>query len=134
MIDIGNLLVEEADERAHEPAFRLAFLAEKENVMAGKKGKVDFGKDRIFVAEDAGERSSPACSICKKLSRTSSFTDLEVQPLARRSLRLVGRTPADIKYSWWKNRIVEGGRRERDRGADLFIVGKAEVGRQTTLG
>ena len=55
VIEVGNRLVEKADERAHETAFRLAFFAEEEHVVAGDQGEVDFGNDRVVVADDAGE-------------------------------------------------------------------------------
>src|SRR5258708_905092 len=56
-----------------------------------------------------GKRSSPARSMRRKLARISSFTVLEVQPLARRAWRLVGRAPADIKSSGGMNRAAGGG-------------------------
>src|SRR5579864_6199338 len=43
-----------------------------------------------------GKRSSPCCSMRKKLSRISCLTVLEVHPLSRSSLRFVGRTLAGI--------------------------------------
>ena len=52
---IGDCVVEEADERAHQAALGLALFAEKEHVVAGDQGEVDLGQDGIFVADDAGE-------------------------------------------------------------------------------
>ena len=54
-VEIGNLVVEEADERAHQPALGLALFAEKEHVVPGEQGEVDFGDDGVLVADDAGE-------------------------------------------------------------------------------
>ena len=105
MIDVRNFVVEEADERAHEPAFGLTFLAEKEHVVAGEQGEVDFGNDGVVVADDAGKEVVAGLQHTQEVVANLFFTVLEIQPLARRSLRLVGRTPEDIKYSWWRNRM-----------------------------
>ena len=60
-VEIGNRLVEEADERAHQPALGLALFAEEEQVVAGDQGEVDLGDDGVVVADDAGkELVSPA--------------------------------------------------------------------------
>jgi hypothetical protein len=48
-------IVEKADQRAHQPALGLPFFTEKEQVVPGEDGEVDFGKDRILIADDAGE-------------------------------------------------------------------------------
>ena len=56
MVEIGNLVVEEANQRAHQPALGLALLAEEEHVVAGEEGDVDLGNDGVVVADDAGEQ------------------------------------------------------------------------------
>ena len=55
MVEVGDLVVEEADQRAHQPALGLALFAEEEQVVPGEQGEVDLGNDGVFVADDAGE-------------------------------------------------------------------------------
>src|SRR5262249_50626455 len=52
VIDVGDELVKEADERAHQPALGLPLLAEKEHVVPGNEGEVDLRDYRIFVTDD----------------------------------------------------------------------------------
>ena len=52
----GNLLVEEADERPHQPALGLPLLAEEEHVVPGEQREVDLGDDGVVVADDAGKQ------------------------------------------------------------------------------
>ena len=80
---IGNRLVEEADQRPHQPALGLALLAEKQHVVPGEQGEVDLGDDGVFVADDAGKQLLAGCSMRRKLSRISCLTVLETQPLAQ---------------------------------------------------
>src|SRR5579872_1271393 len=55
MVNVGNRVVEEANERAHEPALGLALFAEEKQVVAGDEREIDFGNDGVIVADDAGE-------------------------------------------------------------------------------
>ena len=54
--DDGHLLVEQADERAHDPALGLAALPEKDHVMAGDDGVGQLRQDGLVVADDAGQQ------------------------------------------------------------------------------
>ena len=56
IVDVGDVLVEEADQAAHQPALGLALFAQEEQVVAGDQGEVDLGNDRVVVADDAGEQ------------------------------------------------------------------------------
>ena len=61
--------------------------------MPGQQGEVDFGDDGVVVADDAGKEILAGTGAWRrKLSRISCLTVWEVQPLARSSLRVVGRT------------------------------------------
>ena len=67
VVDVGNLVVEEADQRAHQPALGLALFAEEEQVVAGDQGEVDLGDDRVVVADDAGEQLVAALQHAQKV-------------------------------------------------------------------
>ena len=56
MRDVRNLVVEKPSERAHQPAFALSLLAEKEHVVTGNERDVDLGYDGVLVADDAGKQ------------------------------------------------------------------------------
>ena len=91
IVDVGDLLVEKRGHQPHEPAFRLALLAEEQHVVLGENGDVQLGDDGVVVADDAGIQSSPACSLARKLSWISCLTVFDRQPLDRNSARVVGR-------------------------------------------
>src|SRR5438094_230536 len=44
-VEVRDRVVEEADQRAHQPALGLPLLAEEENVVAGDEGDVDLRDD-----------------------------------------------------------------------------------------
>ena len=91
-VEVRDVLVEEPDQRPHEPALRLALLAEEQHVVPGEHRDADLGDDGVVVADDAGEqRSSPLLRAARKLSRSSCLTDFDCQPLSRSCLRVVGR-------------------------------------------
>ena len=54
--DHGHEFVQQAHERAHDPALRLAALAEHDDVVAGDDRVGELGQDRVVVAHDAGEQ------------------------------------------------------------------------------
>ena len=87
-VEIGERLVQEGDERAHEPALGLPLFAQEEKVVSGDQSEVDLWNDRVVVADDSGKSWSPRRSIARKLSRTSCLTVLETHPLSRSSLRV----------------------------------------------
>ncbi len=52
-VEVRNVLVEEPDQQAHQPALGLPLLAEKEHVVPGQQGQIDFRDDRVVVANDS---------------------------------------------------------------------------------
>ena len=54
--DGGHRLVEEADQRAHDPALRLAALAEKNDVVPRDHRVGELRQDGFVVADDAGQK------------------------------------------------------------------------------
>ena len=68
-VEVRDLVVEEADERPHQPALGLALFAEEEHVVPGEQGDVDLGDDGVLVADDAGKQLFAALQLARKLSR-----------------------------------------------------------------
>ena len=56
MLDVWDLVVKESRERPHQAALPLSLLTEKEHVVSGDEGDIDFGNDRVFIADDAREK------------------------------------------------------------------------------
>ena len=53
--DLGAPLVEQPDQRAHQPGLALAALAEQHEVVAGQQCGLQLGQHRVVEADDAGE-------------------------------------------------------------------------------
>jgi hypothetical protein len=53
--DRGNLFIEQADQRAHDPALGLTALAKKDDVVAGDDCVGKLRQDGLVVADDALE-------------------------------------------------------------------------------
>src|SRR6516165_944397 len=54
--DIWDFFVQEANQGAHEPAFGLALLPEKQHVMAGGQRDINLGDDCAVIANDSREQ------------------------------------------------------------------------------
>ena len=55
-VDVGDLRIQKPNQRPHQPALGLPFFAQKQQIVPGNQCQVDFGNDRVFIADDSGKQ------------------------------------------------------------------------------
>src|SRR5262249_55751296 len=90
-VEIRYLLIQEANQRPHQPALGLSLLAEKEHVVPGDQGQIDLRNHRAVVADDSGKQLVAAGKHGEEIVPDLVF-DRFGNPAAIAKLLEVGRT------------------------------------------
>jgi hypothetical protein len=56
VFEVGDFLIQKANQRSHQPAFSLPFFSEEQDVMPCEKREADFRKNGAVVSNNTGEK------------------------------------------------------------------------------